>query len=213
MTEILAASTPGALGRAVSMLRAGQLIVLPTDTVYGLAAHGLDGQAVLRLFAVKERPPEKAIALLVSGPEQVEQVAAEVGEAARRLMTAFWPGGLTLILPRRPETPVELGGRGVALRMPDHEVALRVLRAVGAPLAATSANLSGGPDPRTAGEAARQIGRRVALILDDGHVPVGRPSTVLDLIAEPPLIRRQGPVTAKALAEVLQLQPMIEGQG
>lgn len=216
MSELLPVQAPGAVLRAVARLEQGQVVVLPTDTVYGLAAHALRAEAIAALFRIKRRPADKPIALLVSGPQQVRLLASHVSPLAERLMEAFWPGALTLVLPRGEQAPAELGGRGVAVRMPASPVVLEVLQRLGAPLAASSANLSGGPDPRTAQEVQAQLQGRVALILDGGPATIGRPSTVVDLTRGRPRVLRPGPVSEQDLARVMELSPeelAVDGAG
>jgi len=205
-TRVLPAYDTEAILEAVEVLRRGGLVAFPTDTVYGVAAHGFQAQAIERLYEAKIRPRDKAIPLLLAGVEDLSRVARQVSEAARRLAERFWPGGLTLVLPRAEDLPPVLtaGGDSVAVRVPDHPVALRLIRDVGAPLATTSANLSGGPDPVTAEDVLRQLGGRIELILDGGACPGGVPSTVLDLTADPPRVLREGPVSREALSETLQ---------
>lgn len=204
-TEILPADVPDNIQRAANILENGGLVAFPTDTVYGVAAHGFQPAAIERLFEAKERPRTKAIALLVADAGDLSRVTRRVPEAAWRLAERFWPGALTLIVPRADDVPPILtgGGDSVAVRMPDHPVALSVIAAAGAPLATTSANLSGGPDPVTAGDVLRDLGGRIDLILDGGACPGGVPSTVLDLTTEPPMIRREGPIDQEALTWVI----------
>jgi L-threonylcarbamoyladenylate synthase len=174
--------------------------------VYGLGACGLDAGAVARIYTAKERPPEKGIILAVAAPEHVTQIAHGVGPRARALMERFFPGPLTLILPARDVVPaiVTAGGNTVAVRMPDHPVALALIRECGAPVAAPSANRSGAPPPRTAAEALRDLDGRVDLVLDAGPCPVGTPSTILDLTVSPPRVLREGAVPTSALEEFLR---------
>ena len=189
-----------AIERAVEALESGGLVAFPTDTVYGLAAHLRRPAAIARIFAVKGRPAQKAIPVLIGAPEQFPLVAAAVGQAVERLAQAFWPGPLTMVLPRRPELPSELGEQPtVGVRMPDHPVALALLRAAG-PLAVTSANRSGEPECRQAEEVERALGGQIELILDGGRTPGGVPSTVVDCTGEQPRLLRPGPI---ALEEVL----------
>jgi len=150
-------------------------VVFPTDTVYGVAGHAYLIEAVEQIYHVKERPKDKAIPLLLADSEQVQEVASDVLPVAYRLMGAFWPGGLTIILPKSHRVPdvVTAGGATVALRTPDHPFVLALIRALGAPLAATSANVSGYPPATTAREALDELRGRVALIVDGGMCPGG----------------------------------------
>ena len=200
--------TDGDLARAeaIELLRAGDIVALPTDTVYGIAADLALPDAIERLFAAKRRPPEKAVALLVADADQAA-VLAEVGPAARVLAARFWPGGLTLVMPRRPDAvlpAVLAAGATVGLRMPDHP-APRALAAALGPLPTTSANLSGRPDARDAREIADQLGGSIALVLDGGPIRGGPASTVVDCTGPRPLILRAGAIAPAAIARALTL--------
>lgn len=203
--SILPAFSAAAIDRAASALVAGQLVVIPTDTVYGVAAALSRPAAVEEIYRVKGRPAEKPIALLVDQIEQVGQVATTIPEAAKTLMARFWPGGLTLILPRRPDVPdiVAAGGPTIAVRMPDHPVPRAVIRRLGQPLPTTSANRSGQPSPTNAQEAMRDLGEYVAIILDAGPAPGGIESTVIDPTQSPPVVYREGAISIQALEEAL----------
>ena len=204
-TRVLPADSQTAIAQAARILTVGGLVAFPTDTVYGVGAHAFDAEAIERLYAAKERPRDKAIPVLLAAAADLPLVACEVPSIAHRLAGAFWPGALTLVLPRHPALPAILtaGGDSVAVRVPDHPVVRALVAALGAPLAATSANLSGRPSPVTAQEVATQLGGRVDLILDGGPCPGGVPSTVLDLTLDPPRVLRAGPVTEAALRAVL----------
>jgi L-threonylcarbamoyladenylate synthase len=188
---------------AVEYLKAGELIIYPTDTVYGLGADALNVEAVHKVFEAKRRPPGQPLPVAVSGIRMAENLA-EVGEDARRLMRAFWPGALTIVLPKRRLVPdIVTGGEGsIALRAPNHQIPLRLIEESGFPLIATSANLHGWPNPKSALEAQAQIGSKVGLVLDAGPSS-GKPSTVIDMTATPPKILRQGPITREELSRVL----------
>jgi L-threonylcarbamoyladenylate synthase len=198
-TEVLGvdpvAPAPAALGRAAEVLRAGGLVAFPTETFYGLGAAALDGGAVQSVFLVKGRAESKPVLVLVDSPEMVSRLA-EVSERARRLMARHWPGALTLVLPARPGLPAELtAGTGtVGVRLSPHPVARALVRALGGPVTAPSANLAGAPPPTTAAEVLRAFDGVIALVLDGGPTPGGQPSTVLDVSVEPPRVIRQGPV-------------------
>jgi len=203
-TRVFPTDKPGAIAEAVHFLRAGQVVAFPTDTVYGVGAHAFIEQAVALLYVVKDRPPEKFIPLLVTGSSDLPKIAQSVPDLAWRLAERFWPGALTLVLPKAPCVPaIVSAGPGVAVRAPDHAVVRALIRALGAPLAATSANLSGGPSPATAAEVLAQLDRRVPLVLDGGPCRGGVPSTVLDLTQSPPRILREGAIPANELAEFL----------
>jgi L-threonylcarbamoyladenylate synthase len=197
---------PAVMAEAGALLRAGKLVIFPTETVYGLGASGLDAEAVERIYLAKERPPEKGLILAVAAPEHVTQVAHGLGPLALRLMERFFPGPLTLVLPARDVVPaiVTAGGATVAVRMPDHPVALALIRACGSPVAAPSANRSGEPPPRTADEALSGLDGRVDLALDAGPCPVGTPSTIIDLTTTPPRILREGAIPATVLEAYLR---------
>ena len=193
------------LEEAARCLQDGGLVAFPTDTLYGLAVVASQERAVERLFKAKERPRDRPLPVLVASAMDVDGVAVEVPPAARRLMEAFWPGGLTVVLRRHPgfRSPALAGGDTVAVRVPAHPVALELLRRVREPLTGTSANLSGRPGPRTAEEVRRQLGDRVDLIVDCGPCPGGVESTVVDCTADPPRVLREGAVPAERVAAVL----------
>lgn len=194
--------SPEAIPSALRLLRDGQLVVLPTDTVYGLGAHAFLERAVARLYEVKERPARVPIPLLMEDAQAMAAVCAQIPSLAWRLAEAFWPGGLTLILKRTPRVPdvVTAGGDTVAVRVPDQPFVRSLCRQLGAPLAVTSANLHGQPDPVIARDAEAMLRGRVPLILDGGPCSASLASTVLDLTVSPPAILRAGPVTAGQLA-------------
>jgi L-threonylcarbamoyladenylate synthase len=202
---VLDALDPAALVRAVAILRDGGLVCHPTDTVYGVAASALLPEAVARLYVVKERPRDKAIPLLLGDAGAVDEIARDVPDLAYRMMERFWPGGLTIVLWAQAHVPaiVTAGTGSVAVRLPDHATPRALARALGAPLAATSANLSGRPSPRTAQDVLADLGGRVELILDGGPCPGGVDSTVVDLTKDPPVIARAGAISADALAPIL----------
>ncbi len=189
---------PQAIIRAAQLLRRGSVVGLPTDTVYGIGAHAFLPQAVARLYTIKRRPRDKAIPLLIAGLETLPRVAASVPGVAYRLAERFWPGALTLVLPRAPQLPdvITGGGDTVAVRVPDHPVTHALLAELGAPLATTSANISGRPAPATAQGVLSQLDGRIDLLLDGGDCPAGTASTVLDLTVSPPQVLRAGPLLA-----------------
>lgn len=192
---IVNASDPAAIARAVEILRGGGVIAFPTDTVYGIGAHGLIGEAVERLYAIKERPNDKSIPLLLASADDVLLAAREVPPAARALMRRYWPGALTIVLRKQPHLPDAVSGTDtVAVRVPDHPVVRALIRALGAPLAATSANKSGRPELLDAQAIAAELGTGLELILDGGPLAGGVPSTVVDVTVEPLRILREGAV-------------------
>ena len=195
-----------ARAEAVARLRAGEIVALPTDTVYGIAADLALPDAIERLFAAKRRPPDKAVALLLADAAQAE-VLGIVGPAARVLAARFWPGGLTLVLPRRPEARLPdvlaAGAPTVGLRVPDHP-APRALAAALGPLPTTSANLSGQTDARDAAEVAATLGGAVALVIDGGPIRGGPGSTVVDCSVERPRVLRSGAIPPARIAAELE---------
>jgi L-threonylcarbamoyladenylate synthase len=197
---------PSSVNRAAALLKAGELVAFPTDTVYGVGAIVWDATAVGKLYTAKLRALDKAIPVLLADPADVALVARDLPSGALRIAQLFWPGPLTLVVPRAARVPVEVtaGGDSVAVRVPDHDLARALIRASGAPLAATSANLSGQASPVTAQEVAAQLGERIALILDGGRCPGGVPSTILDLTQPQPRILRPGPVSLEQILEILR---------
>lgn len=203
-TQRLEANHPAALPAALQTLAAGGLVAFPTDTVYGLAALAFDPAGIERLYAVKDRQHTKAIALLLAGPADLPQVASQVSDAAQRLARRFWPGPLTLVVPRRPELPAALTPNDtIGLRVPDHSMTLTLLAAAG-PLAVTSANLSGGPDTLDADAVLAQLAGRIELLLDGGRTPGGRPSSVVDLTGPAPRLLRAGPISETEILAALE---------
>ncbi|MBE6886325.1 MAG: threonylcarbamoyl-AMP synthase [Oscillospiraceae bacterium] len=193
------------IGTAARLLAEGGVVAIPTETVYGLAADAFNGDAVAAIFAAKGRPQDNPLIVHISEPEQMSRLAAEVTDTARLLADAFWPGPLTMILPKRQEvlSCVTGGLDTVAIRCPSHPVAREVIRQAGTPLAAPSANRSGSPSPTTFDHVLADMQGRVEAILDGGSCGVGVESTVLDLTCQPPMILRPGGITAEMLREVL----------
>ncbi len=195
---------PSAIERAARILRGGGLVAFPTETVYGLGANALDEAAVKGIFAAKGRPGTNPVIVHVASIEQVPRVADAWPEVASRLAEKFWPGPLTLVLPRRPEVPdaVTAGGPTVAVRCPNHPVALALIRAAGVPLAAPSANRSTELSPTLAVHVFKSLNGRIDAILDGGPCAAGLESTVVDL-TDGVRILRPGPVTAAMLEAVV----------
>jgi len=204
-TRVISADRPGALAQAVAVLRAGGVVAFPTDTVYGVGAHAYQPGAVARLYTAKVRPEGKAIPLLLGDAADIERVSRDLPRLTQRLMDAFWPGALTLVVPRNPGLPdiVTAGGPTVAVRLPDHPLPRALARALGAPLAATSANLSGQAEAASAADVLAQLDGRIDLLLDGGHCAGGIASTVLDLTVQPPAILRQGALNPGLLQRLL----------
>ena len=194
-------------GRAAAseVLRAGGLVAMPTDTIYGVGvALGAD-DGLMRLFAAKDRPLDRAVVLLVADLEQAASVGV-LSPAARALAERFWPGGLTLVLRQAPEARLPsiltAGSATIGVRLPDHESPRALAREVG-PLPVTSANLSGHPDARYAADVLAQLGARIDLVLDGGPARGGIPSTVVDCSGELPRILRVGAIPSAELADAL----------
>jgi len=207
-TEILTVQ-PGvageeALARAAALLLEGELVAFPTETVYGLGAHALDPDAVDAIYEAKGRPPTNPLIVHVADIEGAKRLTAHWPRVAERLAEAFWPGPLTLVLPRAPGIPdrVTAGLGSVAIRVPAHPVALALLRAAGCPVAAPSANLSNQISPTTADHVLRGLRGRIALVLDGGATPGGIESTVLDLTGEHPVLLRPGGIPLPELEKV-----------
>ncbi len=202
-TEILSSSSPEALPRAYEVLQAGGLVAFPTDTVYGVGALAFDGKAVESIYAAKARPPEKAIPILIGDAEDVEKVGVDIPDAARQLISRFWPGPLTILVPKRPDLPEAVSATStVGVRVPDHEVARELLRRAG-PMAVTSANISGAQSPITAQQVYEQLGGRIPLIIDGGRTPGGVPSTLVDCTTAELKILREGPISLTELRSAL----------
>jgi L-threonylcarbamoyladenylate synthase len=208
-TPILATHTAAlfesAVERATALLRAGQVVALPTETVYGLAANALDAGAVVRIYEAKGRPAHNPIIVHVNSLTMAQRCAREWPEAAGRLARAFWPGPLTMVLPKAVSIPgiVTAGGDTVGLRWPSHPFIQAVIRACGFPLAAPSANLSTEVSPTTASHVLKSLGGRIPLIVDGGPCPVGIESTVLDLTRRLPGVLRPGMIHEESLLAAL----------
>jgi len=200
---LLRDSSERTLSIAVQILREGGLVVFPTDTVYGIGCDLWQPRAIDRLYLAKRRPRELAIPVLVSSLEAINSVARDIPPQLERLAERFWPGGLTLVVPRRPELPEALcaGKDTVAIRMPAHAFALALIEAMGGALAVTSANLSGEPAPRTVNEAMADL--EADLYVDGGSCPEGVASTIVDLSVEPPCLLRRGAIEFDRVRAVL----------
>ena len=202
-TAILLASSPQAIPIALDVLQAGGLVAFPTDTVYGVGALAFDGRAVESIYAAKDRPMEKAIPVLLGDQADLQKVGTDIPEIARRLAARFWPGPLTVLVPKRADLPEAVSATStVGVRVPDHRTARELLRAAG-PMAVTSANISGAPSPVTAQEVYEQLAGRLALILDGGRTPGGVPSTLVDCTAAELRILREGPISIEQLISAL----------
>ena len=191
--------------RGAEVIRAGGLVAFPTETVYGLGADALSDSAVARIFEAKERPRGNPLIVHLAGAAALESVASRVPPRARDAAACFWPGPLTLVLPRCGTVPlITTGGlETVAARVPSHPVARALIEASGRPIAAPSANRSGRPSPTRAEHVREALDGRIELILDGGPTPVGVESTVLDMTTEPPTLLRPGGVTLEQLRDCL----------
>ena len=222
-TEIFNAKTQKENGTqyAGRVIRRGGLVAFPTETVYGLGANGLDGDAVSKIFEAKGRPQDNPLILHVAKKSDVKSLWRHVPDDAKRLMDAFWPGPLTLIFVKSEIVPEEVtaGLDTVAVRMPEHKTALALIRAAGVPIAAPSANLSGKPSPTTAEHVMADMDGRIDVILDGGPCSVGVESTVLTLVGKPRILRPGG-ITKEMLEQIIGevevdpsvLRPLREGE-
>ncbi len=207
-TDLLSTHTKAlfdaAVLRAAELLRAGEVVALPTETVYGLAANALDEKAVARIYEIKGRPAHNPIIVHVASIELVKRCVADWPPLADKLAAAYWPGPLTLVLPRSPEIPdiVTSGGATVGVRWPSHPFMQAVICECGFPLAAPSANLSNHLSPTNAEHVRQHLGGRLRLIVDGGQSQVGIESTVLDLTVAPPRVLRPGMIHQESLAAV-----------
>lgn len=193
------------LDYAAELLRSGQLVALPTETVYGIAADARNGEAVKKIFEAKGRPQDNPLIVHICGMEMLKGIVSEVPERAHKLAAAFWPGPLTMVLPRGPEvSEVTCAGLDtVGVRMPSHPVVQAVIRRSGVAFAAPSANLSGKPSPTSAQDTFTDMNGRLPLILDGGECTYGVESTVVSLTGEQPMLLRPGYITKEQMEAVL----------
>ena len=202
MTTVLTPS-PETIARAVEVLKAGGVVAFPTDTVYGLGCLAFMPSSIESLYDIKGREQTKAIAVLISRPSDLLLVADQPGVSALKLAKAFWPGPLTIVVPRNPKVPEALSHTvTIGVRVPDHEVARQLLAAAG-PMAVSSANVSGQPNTLTAAQVLAQLGGRFDLLIDGGQTPGDTPSTVVDMTAAAPMVLREGPITEAQIREAL----------
>lgn len=202
-TSLLPVNANNSISHAVDVLRLGGVVAFPTDTVYGLGALAFMPESIKLLYRIKRREHSKAIAILIANPEQLAEIVQQPTEAAQRLARRFWPGPLTLVLPRDPKVPQELApGNTIGVRVPNHPVALALLKEAG-PMGVTSANLSGRDSAETAQEVLEQLEGRAHLILDGGRAPGGVPSTVVDMTGKLPKVLRSGPIGEAELLATL----------
>lgn len=202
-TEILPTTHPDCLKQTISYLQDGKAVVIPTDTVYGLATLLSDARAIASLYQIKGREPAKAIPVLIGTIEQLALVCQDWSPEAGTLARTFWPGALTLVMPKRPNLPEELSSQPtVGVRMPNHPFTLNLLQKVG-PLAVTSANISGGKNASTASEVLEQLGGFVPFIADGGTCPGGVPSTVVDCTGQDVAILREGAIPKTSIYKAI----------
>lgn len=198
-TAILATTDPQAIPAAMQILSAGGLVAFPTDTIYGVAGDPFNPDSLKKIYLAKQRPDEKALPVLIGSLAQLPRLVPSHSSEVEALARAFWPGPLTLVLPKHPDLPPELSAyTTVGVRMPEHPFTLALLRQTG-PLATTSANISGGPNPTTAQEVLAQLGGRIDLILDGGPTPGPTASTVVDVTTPNFRILREGPISLSDL--------------
>ena len=216
--EILSTHTPAlfaaAVERAAALLRAGEVVALPTETVYGLAGNALDATVVAKIYAAKGRPAHNPVIVHIGSRTMARECSSAWPALADRLADAFWPGPLTLVVPRAAHIPdiVTAGGPTVGVRWPIHPLMPAVIRACGFPLAAPSANLSDQLSPTNAAHVAKQLGERIPLIVDGGDCNVGIESTVVDVTGETPRVLRPGMISAEAIAAVCGQLPIANWQ-
>jgi len=203
-TITLPADNPASIETAIDLLNDGEIVAFPTDTVYGLGTNAFYSPGIIKLFEAKGRDANKAIAVLIGDLDQLNLLTDDLSETARKLVANFWPGGLTIVVPKKKDLPELLSaGSSIGIRMPNHPVALDLLRKFG-PIATTSANLSGMNNPHDARDVERQLNKRVPLILDGGRCPGGIPSTVVDCTTEEVRILRPGTISMKEIEKALQ---------
>lgn len=198
-------AVPGAVRKAAAIIRRGGVVAFPTETVYGVGVDGFSAAAVERLFGIKGRPAAKAIILHLAALQWLQAVSRPVPEVAWTLARSFWPGPLTLVVPRAPAVPavVGAGGQTVAVRCPAHPLALELIGAVGRAVAATSANRSGRPSPVEASQVVAELDGLVEAVVDGGRTGIGLESTIVDLTASPPVVLRPGGVPVEQLRAFL----------
>lgn len=202
-TEIVSASSFDAIPHAIEILKTGGLVAFPTDTVYGVGALAFDGKAVQSIYIAKERPVEKAVPILIGDSDELEKVGMDIPDSAHRLASRFWPGPLTILVPKRANLPEAVSALStIGVRVPDHDIARALLRAAG-PMAVTSANISGKQSPVTAEEVLEQLAERIKLIIDGGKTPGGVPSTLVDCTTPELKVLREGPISLEELLSAL----------
>ena len=204
MSNLIPANTPGVVQEAARLLGAGELVIFPTDTVYGIGAAASNESAIRRLYAVKGRSTNKPLPLLIADAASAAWIA-DVTPAARALSARFWPGPLTIVMHKSEDfrSLALAKQQTIALRVPDNSVIRDIIHTLGEPVTGTSANRSGNRSPSSAAEAAFQLGGMVSMVIDDGKLPGGQESTVIDITTDPPVVLRDGPVSREDLQGVL----------
>lgn len=213
MQTILTQADDESIRQAAELLRQGQIVAFPTETVYGIAASAFCGSAVNKIFEAKGRPQDNPLIVHINAMEMMEGLVSQVPESAQKLAEAFWPGPLTMVLPRGPKVAQEVcaGLDTVGIRMPSHPDARKLISACGLPLAAPSANLSGSPSPTTAADVFADMDGRLPMILDGGSCQVGVESTVVTLAGPKPILLRPGYVTKEQMEAVLGQEMQLSG--
>ncbi len=203
--------------KAAKIIKKGGLVAFPTETVYGLGASAFDKKAIRKIFKVKKRPIDNPVIVHIADFKDLKKLAKKIPKEVKILAKKFWPGPLTLVLPKKKIVPDEVtaGAKTVAIRMPKNKIALELIKISGVPIAAPSANLAGRPSPTTAQHVFEDLGDKIDLILDGGKTKVGIESTVLDLTTKPPLILRPGGISLEKLKKVLKNvkpHPFLKGE-
>ncbi len=196
------------IAKAAAILGKGGVLAFPTETVYGLGANAFDKNAAARIFRAKGRPEQKPLIILIASIRDLRKVARKVPPAAKKLISRFWPGPLTIIFKKRANIPMVVSGGldTVGVRLSPHPISIALVRAAGFPITAPSANRSGGKNHRTASGVIRDLGGapEIDLIVDGGKTPLAKPSTLVDVTKNPPRILREGAISAKKIAQALR---------